>query len=369
MIEPTQATSDTIHDVILSLGENDSDGKETGRVGIKKAENLTVTDLFDKECILTFRKAFRSSKVGGEHLPGTEFKELLRMYLPDSQVQQIYEKIDVSDDGFVTFMDFIDFLISSEAGTILAHALHATKLKKNVEQMDDPRSVHRDMIDHMCYSNNPMPVLVTGGRDGKVQLWDPDELGLICSIGHEDKNSVYLGELMQGMTSTQRASCMKSSRPKDLVEKMAVTAMCVLPKSGHLCIGSADAAIAVYDLGTQEAIGRVTSLKEVPSALITFCHQSSMYDSMTVEELEHHPPWLRKQDHVIAVGGSEGGLYMYRISPEFGTFSDAGAKKKNEVLMKEGLKVSFPIVGANFLVYSSLIIRQRHFLAKFIQTG
>jgi WD40 repeat protein len=354
MIAPTN-TTDTIQDVILSLGRDDDQGG-INKAGVKKAEAPSITDLFDKSVIMYFRNEFRNSKVGGDHLAAAEFKNLLQRYLPEEQCQHIYEKVDVNDDGYVSFMEFIDFLISSEAGTILAHALHATKLKKCLEQVDDPRSVHRDMIDHICYSHNPMPVIITGGRDGNVRLWDPSELALIRSIKHEDKNTVYLGQLMQGMSSTQRAQCLKSSKPKDVGEQMAITAMCVLQKSGHLCVGSADASVTLYDLGTQDPIGRITCLKEVPSALITFNHQSMIYDKMTVEELDHHPSWKRKLDHIIAIGGSEGGLYIFRISPDFGTYSDAGAKKKNEVLVKEGLEAP-TYVGK---VHSDWISRMIH---------
>ena len=92
-------------------------------------------------------------------------------------------------------------------------------------------------------------------------------------------------------------------------------------------------------------MGRITEIREVPTAMTTFSHQSEMYEKMTVEELEQHPIFKRKQDNVLAVAGAEGGLYIYRISPDFGSFSDAGAKKKNQVLMAEGLKVLIAILN------------------------
>ena len=87
-------------------------------------------------------------------------------------------------------------------------------------------------------------------------------------------------------------------------------------------------------------MGRITEIREVPTAMTTFSHQSEIYDKMALDELEHHPIFKRKLDHVLAVAGAEGGLFIYRISPDFGSYSDAGAKKKNEVLMAEGLKVT-----------------------------
>ena len=247
MISPDR-TKGRAKDVILQLADEDALNAPKTEI---TTESFEISDLFDKTIVNRFKREFQNSKLGNELLPSTKFKDILRQYLHPSQTELVYEKIDVNDEGFVSFTDFINFLISSEAGSVLAHSLHATKLIKRLEQLDDATVVHRDMIDHICFTLKPMPVLITGGRDGLVRLWDPNELSLLANIAHEDKNSVFMKSLVVGMRSGQKAECIKSAQQRNSRERMAITSLCVLQKAGQLCVGSADSAVTIYDIGTQ----------------------------------------------------------------------------------------------------------------------
>lgn len=89
----------------------------------------------------------------------------------------------------------------------------------------------------------------------------------------------------------------------------------------------------------QEVCGRITDLREVPTAICCFEHkalQAGEGSSDAGLSAVHHRH--QQLDHILAVGCSEGSLLIYRISHEFGSYSDAGAKKKNQVLLASALK-------------------------------
>ncbi len=135
--------------------------------------------------------------------------------------------------------------------------------------------MHRDFIDCLVFVKKPCPMLITGGRDGRISLWDPNELTIIKGVEHRDNNSVYREELYKSMDTLLKAQCAKfgSSAASDRRKKervsflcalleskillrvdgvqIAITAMCPLLNSGLLCVGSADCCVTIYELGNQ----------------------------------------------------------------------------------------------------------------------
>jgi hypothetical protein len=225
-------------------------------INLKKESksDAPLTVLFDRAVIMKFQTSFQDSQSSNHSLSSAEFKSLLREHLPDKQVEDIYQKIDVNGEGEITFPDFMNFLVSSEAGSNWANSMHSSKLTLRLEQADG-EGVHKDMIDHVCFVSKPMPMIITGGRDGNVTIWDPVHLHKIASIHHKDKNSVFVDSLIIGASPELRAKCFSKTRQAagdiSRKEKAPITSMTVMPKSGHLVLGAADSSVAVHDLGTQ----------------------------------------------------------------------------------------------------------------------
>ena len=86
------------------------------------------------------------STSGENSLTAAEFKAVLSDYLPMNQLDVIYKKIDVNDDGNVDFSEFIDFLIASESGTNWSAALYSSKLVKQREQVLDCFSIWKRLF-------------------------------------------------------------------------------------------------------------------------------------------------------------------------------------------------------------------------------
>lgn len=209
-----------------------------------------ISDLFDKTILETLEHYFESSTFRHNSLPAEEFKELISHYIPRPLVESVYRSIDVNDVGYVNYSDFTNYLIASEAGSSFSAKIYISRLVPFLQQEDDASIIHRDAIDCLVYVKRPCPMIITGGRDGQLTIWDPDSLLLMKNIDHQDKNAVYQEELRKSMNMLLRAQ----TKPvenflKD--SKMAITTMSPVLSWGMLCVGSADSCVTVYELSNQ----------------------------------------------------------------------------------------------------------------------
>lgn len=198
----------------------------TAKSGSKKEIQSSgiISDLFDKKILSHLEHIFSTSESGDNSLGAAQFKALIAQYIPLSLVENIYRAIDVNDVGRVNYSDFTNYLISSEAGSSFSSKAYTTRIVVAVQQEDTQAAAHRDFIDCLVFVRKPCPMLITGGRDGLVSLWDPSDLSHIKSVAHRDNNSVYREELQRSMDTLLKARCAKhgssSSRKKDKVSKV-----------------------------------------------------------------------------------------------------------------------------------------------------
>ena len=225
-----------------------------------------ISDLFDRDILSNLEKAFSSSDSGNNSLTAMEFRNLMSEYIPESLIETIYRAIDVNDAGYLNYSDFTNYLIAAEAGSRFSSQTYASRLVLAVQQEADSSVMHRDFIDSLVYVRKPIPMLITGGRDGQISIWDPEELKLITHINHRDKSLVYQEELSKGMNTLLRARCKKHSsafsRKKKAAgaSKVAITALCPFLSSGMICVGSADGCVTLYELGTQVCVWHCIAL-------------------------------------------------------------------------------------------------------------
>lgn len=142
-------------------------------------------------------------------LDAEEFKLLLSEFIPDSLVDTITSAIDVNDTGTIYYSDFTNYLISAGDSDIRSGNNFANRLTMHNNQNDQQKNTHSDSIDHIVCVRKPCPMIVTGGRDGKLILFDSDSLELIANISHRDKNSVFLEELQGNMDVEMRSRCIQ----------------------------------------------------------------------------------------------------------------------------------------------------------------
>jgi len=154
-------------------------------------------DCFDSNVLSKLKEHIDLSTNG--YITEKEFKSLLREVTNDKSSiieDQVYAKIDVTNVGYITFSSFASFLLAMEDGTQWAAAKNATKLVLRNDLITLPISslgavVHRDEINCFCYLQK-CNMVVTGGADGQLLVWDPVNLSLLASLHHTDKHAVYL---------------------------------------------------------------------------------------------------------------------------------------------------------------------------------
>jgi hypothetical protein len=200
----TKVDHDWIKKIQLSL-QNDKNARKREIRG-----SGLLSDLFDQKILSHFEGLFNESDRNGS-LACSDFKNMIRPYIADHVVDNIYRAIDVNDTGYVTYSEFTNFLIAAEAGSSHSAKNSGSRLVMTAQQEEGSSANHHDFIDHMTYSTKPCPMLITGGRDGQVALWNPTDLQLIKIIPHKDKSTVFNEEQARSkakdFSSTQSNGC------------------------------------------------------------------------------------------------------------------------------------------------------------------
>eukprot|EP01039_Chlorochromonas_danica_P001258 gene1258-1371_t len=290
---------------------NDSQG---GRKEISSSTTTgAVSDLFDQNVLTHIENCFAHSTLGHYILSAEHFITLITQYIPYHLVDNIYRSIDVNDVGYVRYADFTNYLIASEAGFSFTTKNFIAKLVLSFTQDDHLLGInHRDAIDCLVHVKRPCPMIITGGRDGQLSLWDPETLHLIKTIDHRDKNSIYMEELNKQMNTMMKAQTKRllEHAPNAKPAKVAITAICPMFQWGMLCVGSADCSMTLYELGNQDVCGRYTAMEFIPTAIECFQRHSD----------------------------SKGHLHIIMLDEEFGSSIEVGMKKKNQLLFNDAIE-------------------------------
>jgi hypothetical protein len=203
MIAPEDRQSAADADLVIKRLENSL--KDNAHQLKKDVNTGEVSDLFDSQILAQLEDLFMNSKSGYQSLTAKEFRDVISQYIPLPLVENVYRAIDVNDLGFVRYSDFTNYLIASEAGSSFSARNFMAKLSFLHTQEDDGTQIHRDMVDCMVYTKRPCPMLITGGRDGALNLWNPETLEQMTSIDHKNKNFVYKLELEKTMDTMMKA--------------------------------------------------------------------------------------------------------------------------------------------------------------------
>lgn len=79
---------------------------------VNKVANENV--LLDMTVLTGLRELFSNSTIGLDILTEAQFREGLEKYICAEDVDLIYPKIDINDDGFVEWNEFTSYLIAKE---------------------------------------------------------------------------------------------------------------------------------------------------------------------------------------------------------------------------------------------------------------
>ena len=283
---------------------------------------LAVSDLLDINILRECRRKFLEYGEGenGDSLKVEKFIEVLSCFMPRHDVESIYKKIDVNDDGYVDWQEFTGFLINSD--TMKGAGSYGPSHLPTERAVQPPdRHTHRDMIEHLSFSMKPYPMIVTGCRDGTISIWNAADLSYNGSISHHDKNSLMVSSMVRSISTAQKAAMkmavgkLSSNSPADGVY---ITAMTALSSSGHLCVASADCSLSVYDLFTHELSGRLNNTTEIVTAIEAF---------QILDKRADMPASF------IINGDCLGYISVIELGNEFAASSDGGQKKRNQQVL------------------------------------
>jgi len=386
-----------VEKIQLSLQDQNNQRKEIFSNGL-------VSDLFDKNILARLERIFSESSFRPYTLPAEQFRAVIAAYIPLALVENVYRSIDVNDVGYVDFSDFTNYLIASENNSAFSAKTYISRLVPYLQQEDDVGVVHRDCIDCLLYLRKPCHMLVTGGRDGQLSLWDPESLELLANIAHQPKTTVYKEELDKSMDKLMKIHTTRAMHNLGLItsegdssrsNQLAITALCPILNTGYLCVGSADCCITIYDMTTQDVVGRITTLENIPTAAECFQVQEVVFvegdasNNTTINSMNSpmnnsndstlnnlasqssdsvsnniNPPVTTNANNngnnttrvsiqqgeiatYLVVGDSKGYLHIIKLHPEFGISTEVGLKKKNQNLFIHSITHNYRIIKAH----------------------
>lgn len=311
---------------LSSTAENNKETVPSQATAQKQLNNYT--ELLDIRILKDCRSKFLEFGVGesGDALKVEDFIEILSAYMPRQDVEKIYKKIDVNDDGFVDWHEFTGFLINADAMKGSSAYGPSYQPTERAAQPQD-RHTHRDLVEHLVFSMRPVPMIISGCKDGTISMWNYSDLSFMGSVFHHDKSSIMVSSMIKSISTAQKAAMkvavgkLSASSPAGGV---CITAMASLSSTGHLCVASADCSMAVYDLATQELCGRLHNTVEMVTSLTAF--------QVIDKRLDVLVPY-------IITGDLLGRISAIKLDPEFCASSDGGQKKKNQLIMEKALDV------------------------------
>lgn len=223
----------------------------------QRPKKRDVTDIFDMDILRELHKIFQENPEEENSLNEEQFREVMAKYCTQQEINEMYPKIDINDDGNVEWHEFTSFLIAAEGNSKIALHTNSYRLVPHIEQPNNSAIMHRDFIDHICFTMKPYPMIITGGRDGLVLVTRPSDMKLIRKLPHESKNTVYVKQLQDEMNTTQKAMVGligernaangTMGRP-GASNSMVISSLCIMTGGTHVCVGSSDNSVTAYDL-------------------------------------------------------------------------------------------------------------------------
>ena len=165
-------------------------------------------ECLESTALAALQERIESSPFG--RITFAEFKQVMKQFSHDhAAIAQIYQKIDIAHTGFITFSAFASFLLATEAGTEWARGKNSSHWVLRNDLIAPPNTataatVHRDAVTCVCFMPIPHPMLISGGQDGQLLVWDPYDLSLMASLEHTDKHAVCVQQLRGTMDGTWR---------------------------------------------------------------------------------------------------------------------------------------------------------------------
>lgn len=132
------------------------------------------------------RAAFAST-----HTPGIatypEAISIMSSYATQDAITAALERIDVNRTAAISFSDLANFLIAAQESLDFV-ARKGDAMDQFAHALTQPihwSSIHRAAVNNLVYTTRPRGLVISGGRDGQVTLWDPATLECVTKIVHD----------------------------------------------------------------------------------------------------------------------------------------------------------------------------------------
>lgn len=274
-----------------------------------------------------------------------EFKQLLmeaNHSLSENEINHIIDRIDVSESNYITFKSFINFIIGCENSRAFTANYYMWKLNK-VHDQDPLIDVHQVPIEYFCYCAKPRLTLISAGMDDTIHINDLsktyDGSGRTKRIRHLPISTIYTKKMLESMNKVQKSQFFRlfgnkkvGSSGSSSENKFSIICMNALSLSPHICVGSSDSTLTLYEVNIREACGRIIDLDHLPTAISSYSQTVVLPRSDNINEtMECHA-------QRIAFGDSDGNISIIKLSHEFSISLETSSKRKYQSLFESAVR-------------------------------
>ena len=234
-----------------------------------------ISKLLGPSFLESLREAFQNNPRQRDVLTHDEFAQLFQKTIDEESIHSLIQQVDINRKKYITWDDFTSFLIS-----FYSHDISTTYIHRLIPVTSSSHSLSSP-IQSMRYLPSTIlsAHLIVLTSLSKVYLYHATNLTLLKEISYVDKLTLHYQSIHQIHDTHQRAKVIKQKKSNHQQQHPRATILCmtILPTTLHICIGTSDAIVTVYEMqNSVQVCANYSKLKFPPTFMHAYLYEDTI---------------------------------------------------------------------------------------------
>ena len=221
-----------------------------------------ISKLVGPSFLKSLREAFHDNPRQRDVLTHEEFAQLFRQTIDENNIQSLIHQVDINRKKYITWDDFTTFLINC-----YSHDISSTYLHRLIPVAPSSHSLPCSIQNIKYLPSSILSAhLIAVTSMSTVFLYHASNLTLLREISYVDKLTLHNQSIHQIRDTHQKAKLIKQKPSLQQHPRATILCLAILPVTLHICVGTSDAMITVYELQNSiQVCANYSKLKCPPS--------------------------------------------------------------------------------------------------------